>query len=238
MATTALSCGNIEHATRPDDRGLRWFDVPAVPGKDDVDPILAEVDGRLLVHGTDADLAAVVVRLLRRDRLADVEVAHVPVRPSPASRLWGLPVAEFDHALSAPARPAPLIRDDVGGVLVGRGLIEPIVGQVYCDDTRLLDGRGLRVEVAPDPDARPLPEPTSDPLVTQPPVALDGLRATAVRKRPLLPEVWARRETARGRAVQASFQESTVVRDDAAHPRSMTRWAWYRHTEDLLLVRP
>lgn len=236
MATTALSCGNFEHATRPRGHGVRWVDVPATPGKDDVDPILADVSGRLLVRGTDADLAAVVVRLLRRNRL-DLELGYVPVSASPASRLWGIPVADLDHALTAPARACPLIRDDVGGVLVGQGRVEPIVGQVYCDDERLLNGRGLRVEVVPDPQAQPLPEPTSDPLRTQPPVAMDGLRATAVRQRALLPRVWARRETARGRALQARFDESTVTNNGVAHPRPMTKWAWYRHTEDLWLVR-
>ena len=41
-----------------------------------------------------------------------------------------------------------------------------------------------------------------------------------------------------GRAVQAGFREATVLRDGVPHPRPVTKWAWYRHTEDLLLVRP
>ena len=45
---------------------------------------------RLVVAGTDADLAAVLVRLLRRERL-DVEVAYLPARRSAAARVWGLP---------------------------------------------------------------------------------------------------------------------------------------------------
>jgi len=28
-----------------------------------------------------------------------------------------------------------------------------------------------------------------------------------------------------------------VVRDGVVHPRPMTRWAWYRHVADWLLVR-
>ncbi len=244
VSTIALSCGNLGHATRSERDGVTWFDVPAAPGKEDVDPLLAGGCDRVVVHGTDADLAAVVVRLLRRNLLAGVAVAYVPAAPSPAARLWGIPVAAFDPALHDPARPAPLIRDDVGGVLVGHGSIEPITGQVYCDDERLLNGRGLGVEVAPDPAARPLPEPTSDPLATQPPVAVDGLRASVVRRGPLVPRalavrgLGAHRDTAGGRAVQASFEESTVTRDGVAHPRPMRKWAWYRHTEDLLLVRP
>jgi hypothetical protein len=28
------------------------------------------------------------------------------------------------------------------------------------------------------------------------------------------------------------------VLDGLVHPRAVTRWAWYRHTADWLLVRP
>ena len=86
-------------------------------------PLLAGPLRRLVVAGTDADLAAVLVRLLRRDRL-DVELAYVPAdRRSAAARLWGLPhgAAAVELAREGVARPAPLVRDDAGGVLVGRG---------------------------------------------------------------------------------------------------------------------
>ena len=45
---------------------------------DDLDPVLADLDPRrLIVMGTDADLAAVLLRLLRSDRL-DIELAYLP----------------------------------------------------------------------------------------------------------------------------------------------------------------
>lgn len=234
MTTTALSCGNIDHATRPEPDGVRWVDVPAVPGRADLDPVLAGVTGRLVVYGTDADLAAVVLRLLRKSRVQEIEVGYVPVAESAASRLWGIPAGAFTLAWQGRARPAPLIRDDNGGVLVASGVIAPITGQVYCDDRRILHGPALGLEVSPDPDAKALPEPTANPLRTGPAPVMDGLRATTVRRRLL----WRRRDTARGRATQASFQEASVVRDGVSHPRPMRKWAWYRHTEDLLLVRP
>ncbi|MGH3968677.1 MAG: peptidase M50, partial [Mycobacterium sp.] len=45
---------------------------------------------RLVVVGSDADLAAVLTQLLRADRL-DVEVAFVAARRSPATRAYRLP---------------------------------------------------------------------------------------------------------------------------------------------------
>ncbi|MDR7302157.1 hypothetical protein [Haloactinomyces albus] len=234
MTTIALSCGNIDHATRPAADGVRWIDVPATPGRADVDPVLAEATGRVVVHGTDADLASVVLRLLRKNRLQELTVGYVPVTASAASRLWEIPVGAFAFALQGQARPAPLIRDDNGGVLIATGTIAPITGQAYCDDQRILHGSALGLEVSPDPDAEALPEPTADPIATEPAPVMDGLRATVVRRRLLR----RRRATAYGRATQASFQQARVLCDGVAHPRPMRKWAWYRHTEDLLLVRP
>ena len=56
---------------------MRAVAVPARPGRADIDPLLAGPLRRIVVAGSDADLAAVLVRLLRRDRL-DVELAYVP----------------------------------------------------------------------------------------------------------------------------------------------------------------
>ncbi|QGK72477.1 hypothetical protein GIY23_21765 [Allosaccharopolyspora coralli] len=210
--------------------------MPAIPGKDDVDPVLAELDGRLVVLGTDADLAAVVVRLLRKSRLADVELGYVPAGPSAASRVWGLGSGDHavDVAFTAATRPSTLVRDDQGGVLVGLGTVEPITGQVYCEDEQVLGGSALRLEVRPDPAAAPLREPTADPLSTDLDPATDGIHVVAVRR-----SLFGKQRTeAHGRAVQAGFRATTVVRDGVAHPRPATQWGWYRHTEDLALARP
>jgi hypothetical protein len=235
VTTTALFCGNV-HRPQPDQHGLRWVDVPSRPGKGDLDPVLAALDGRLLVRGTDADLAAVILRLLRAGRLADVIIGYLPVAESPSSLLWKIPVgdAALTLACSGDPRPVPVIRDDVGGVLVGSGIIAPVMGQVYCDDQRVVSGAARAVEIAPDPRARPLPKSTADPLADWVDPALDGVRVTAVR-RGLLRR---RREVFRGRAVQASFRSATVVCDGVEQPRPADKWVWYRHTEDLQLVCP
>lgn len=236
MTTTALSCGNVDRSTRPDRHGLHWVDVPPTPGRPDVDPLLAELDGRLVVHGTDADFAAVILRLLRKNRLADVVVGYAPSRESAASRLWGLPVgpAGLELALEGSAAPVPVVRDDAGGVLIASGAVEPITGQIYCDDQQVLSGSALSVEIAPDPAATPLPESAADPASAHLEPADDGLRVTVVRRKFLRKH----RTVARGRAVQASFRSATVLRDGIAHPRPADKWGWYRHTEDLRLALP
>ncbi|MER5394906.1 hypothetical protein, partial [Saccharopolyspora sp. NPDC002686] len=161
---------------------MQWFDLPVTPTRQDLDPLLAETSERLVVHGTDADFASVVLRLLRKNRLADLVVGYVPVEDSPAAQLWGLRAGDFERALTAEPRPSALIRDDSGGVLLGAGTIEPITGQVYCDDNRVLDGSALSITISPDPDATPLPESTPDPMNAMLDPAMDGLLVTTVRR--------------------------------------------------------
>lgn len=118
---------------------------------------------RLVVVGSDADLATVLTRLMRTDRL-DVEVAHV--------RWWW----QARRALHGRATRVPLIRDDTGRVIAGvaewRGdaSATALIGEAVVDDTVLFDGEvaGVRIE----------------PTLTMP-----GLRA-AVLSRRLRPVRW------------------------------------------------
>ena len=109
---------------------------------------------RVVVVGSDADLAAALTHLLRVDRL-DVEVGHVR-RPWHARR-----------ARSGPARRVPLIRDETGTVIVGaaewRG--DPLHGEAVVDDALLFDGDTMGVRIEPTP-------------------AMPGLRAAVLGKRP------------------------------------------------------
>ena len=94
---------------------------------------------RVLVVGSDADLAAVLTRLLRADRL-DVEVAY-------ATSARGA-----RRAVNGAAQRVPLIRDETGTVIVGsavwHGVDGPLHGEAVVDDTVLFDGHapGVRVE--------------------------------------------------------------------------------------------
>src|SRR5829696_3173825 len=155
----ALACG-ISYSQWLADRVSETVPLPAVPGKDDLDPVLDRLgDRRLVVHGADTALAAVVLRLLRTSRLGAVRVGFVPSDPaSEAAALWGLPVEPaqaLELALRGEPERVPLIRDDAGGVLVGLGLLRPVRGVIYCDDEQVLRGQAGRVEVTPDPGAGP-----------------------------------------------------------------------------------
>jgi hypothetical protein len=99
---------------------------------------------RVVVVGSHADLASVLTRLLRAERL-DVEVAHVR-RPWHARR-----------ARTGAATRVPLIRDETGTVVVRAAFWLPadgaqvIRGEATVDDTLLFDGQvtGVRIEPIP-----------------------------------------------------------------------------------------
>jgi hypothetical protein len=182
----------------------------------------AAIDGaigpprRLVVVGADADLAAVLSRLLRAGRL-DVEVAYVPRRRTPATRVHRLPAGRraARRARRGRARRVPLIRDETGSVIVGRASWRPaddrqlIHGEAVVDDTSLFDGdvAGVRIE---------------------PTLAMPGLRA-----RPR--GAW--RRWINGRAVQLGSTGVAVVRDGVPAPRAARRSTFYRNVEGWLLVR-
>jgi hypothetical protein len=95
---------------------------------------------RVIVVGSDADLASVLTRLLRAERL-DIEVGH-------ASSWW-----RARRARSGQARRVPLIRDETGTVIVGSAewTGSPLRGEAVVDDTVLFDGDvpGVRIEPTP-----------------------------------------------------------------------------------------
>lgn len=174
---------------------------------------------RLAVVGADADLAAVLSRLLRADRL-DVEVAYVPPRRTRATRAYRVPAGRraARRAVRGSAARVPLIRDETGAVIVGRaGWLPPgpansggqLHGEAVVDDATLFDGDVAGVWV----------EPT---------LAVPGLRAR-VRGG------W--RRWVAGRAAQLGSTGVTVVRDGVAAPRTARRSTFYRHVEGWLLVR-
>jgi hypothetical protein len=131
----------LRFGVRRPPRPLIGLPVVEVSAPADVD---AAVDARrLVVLGSHADLAVVLARLLRADRL-DVEVAHVPGRR--AAR----------RALTAPATRVPLIRDETGAVLTRVALWLPpddtagtLTGEAVVDDTSLFDGEVASVRIEP-----------------------------------------------------------------------------------------
>jgi hypothetical protein len=124
----------LRFGTRKVPRALRGL---ATVGIDDV-----TAHRRVIVVGDHADLAQVLTRLLRADRL-DVEVAHVQ-RWRPARR-----------ARTGEAVRVPLIRDESGTVVVKAAYWLPgegeqtIRGEAVVDDTVLFDGEATGVRVEP-----------------------------------------------------------------------------------------
>jgi hypothetical protein len=134
----------LRFAGRRVPRPLAGLPVVDVTAPTDVDA--ASDTARLIVLGTSTDLAIVLARLLRADRL-DVEVALV-------RRPWGA-----RRARTGTARRVPLIRDETGAVLTRAGLWLPpdesartVAGEAVVDDTLLFDGEvaGVRIEPMAD----------------------------------------------------------------------------------------
>ena len=196
--------------------------VPARPAREDLAGPMAALEpgdpaNRLVVAGTDADLAAVVLRLLRTERLADVAVAYLPADGrSAVAAIWSLPTdpaRAADLATRGEVDPVPLVRDDSGGILLGRGSLAPMRGVAWCDDQLVIRGQASRLEVSPS--------------------APDGVAVRAAR----IGVLGLRSSSAVGRAVQVGCLAAVVTCDGVRHDRPVDRWTWYRHTEPLRLVR-
>lgn len=210
-------------STVPDDPGSRVVDLPGRPGRAEVDPLLdddlaPDRGARVVVVGTDADLAAVLVRLLRRERL-DLTVALLPVGPGAAAGVWGLP--DDDRAALELARhgtPAtvPLLRDDRGGVVAAEHRVAAFSGVVYCDEREVLRGDADGLVVRPDPGA--------------------GVAVTVTGRRRLAGLRPGREYDDRGRAATIGCRPAELARDGIADDRPLERRSWYRHVEDWRLA--
>lgn len=171
---------------------------------------------RLILVGSDADLATLLTRLLRTEHL-EVEVGFVPPRRSPAARIYRLPTGRraARRARRGAARLTPLIRDETGSAIVGWAEWRtddgrPLHGEAVVDDTVLFDGdvTGVRIE---------------------PTTTLPGLRARLADRRF---GGWVT-----GRAAQLGTTRAMVVRDGVPAARPVRRSTFYRHTQSWLLVR-
>jgi hypothetical protein len=211
METVAVLVFGDQRVRRPlTDLPTHRADSPA-----DIDAAIGPYR-RVVVVGADTDLATVLTRLLRTDRL-DIEVAYAPPRRTRATRIYRLPAGHraARRARRGSAVRVTLIRDETGSVIVGRagwlpaGDRQHIHGEAVVDDTTLFDGDVAAVRI----------EPT---------LAVPGLRArlNGVGRR------WVP-----GRAAQLGSTGVTVVRDGVPAPRTARRSTFYRNVEGWLLVR-
>jgi hypothetical protein len=137
---TAADVVVLQFGGRRPPRPLADLPTISITEPADVDTAVAAVR-RVVVLGTDADLATVLTRLLRTENLG-VEVGFVPGRRGGR------------RALTGTARRVPLIRDDTGTVVVGsaewRTADEDVLhGEAVVDDAVLFDGDVPAVRVEP-----------------------------------------------------------------------------------------
>jgi hypothetical protein len=163
----------------------------------------------VLVRGSVPALAAVLTRLLK-----DGRTAQVPVSWEPADDRDSVGLARDIGVGSGTERELSLVRDDHGGVLLHHGRIEADNGgrrslsarvglQAHHDDIKVADGEVTRIDVRPDW------------------TAVDTIGVT-VMVQPLRPT----RRTV-GRALQVASDPARVVRDGVPVGRPVQRWTWY-----------
>ena len=218
MSSVVLHCGNCPVPIALSDlETVHGADIPTDAEFDDVTLKLDVADQpRLVVLGGDAALANVLMRLMKSARL-HIEVAFVPANPGPAAKLYrtGTGAGAAARALDGTPTSLPLVRDELGHVLVGEAVItgasnaEDIVGEAYTDDTKLFSGHAKAICVTPT-------------------VSAPGVRARTMK--PFF------RRWITGRAFQLGTSGATVTRDGVHDPRVLKRISFYRHHEDWLLV--
>lgn len=217
MATVLLRCGQAPVPVTLS--GEDFVTVSDVPTREELMTVLPATTAaeRVVVFGDDAALAAVLTHLLRFERL-DIALAYVPEHRTPACRVYRLEhgAAAAKKALTAPAVPTPLIRDDLGVALVGRAAITgpddaQLEGETYVDENRLFTGTVAAVEIRPT-----IEEP--------------GVQATRVGG-------LRRRRWRSGRAAQTGMVAGRLVRDGVPERKTLKRSTFYRNLDDWLLVR-
>jgi hypothetical protein len=134
------------------------IELPATHDRAALDAALdASGDSRLVLAAPLGDLAAVLRRLWRRGELAERETALLPLHPLPPFLIrCRLPLdltAAATLAVTGTVRPAGLLADDSGGLVIDSATLRPWDGRrlwvrAVVDDTKVCDGavRGLRVD--------------------------------------------------------------------------------------------
>lgn len=229
------------------------------PGPAPQAPFLCE-PLRVVVIGSDAALSAVLTRMMRADYLW-AEVGYVPTREhSTAAMNWGLKSSEpgqvldergaaleeaLTFAITAPAKPVPLIRHDAGLAVAGSATIaewsnEEITGEIIVDDAVL-----LRADREKDVFGAKLVPMTDAPGIVAA-KAVTSFEADAAPRRglfarlrkPAQPGQLDPASVVQGRAVQAGGPSLSVSVDGVRAKRPVKRVTFYRHLRDLQIVRP
>lgn len=205
---------------------------------------------RVIVHGTDAALSAVLTRLMRADTLW-VEVAYVPVGTSTAAALWNLPSspeAAWEVATQGTVHPKPLIRDDAGVAVAATATVtnwenQALTGEIIVDSTTLAFHDATELQ-----PRRGVYGALLTSTVTAPGIAAWQLETSLVPRTPsrlarllgrsALPAGLTSGDPLFGRALQAGGRDLQVRVDGQSRKRPVKSCTFYRHLRDLQAVRP
>lgn len=184
---------------------------------------------RVIVHGTDAALGAVLTRMMRADYMW-VEVAYLPIDPaSPAAVCWGA-VSDPAFAVEAPVVPAACVRTDAGEVVAGSATIthgdgsKEFVGEIVVDSTSLVFRTGGRSALFRGQFGARLVPTMSAPGIACAPLVTRRGRTDGSR-------------VLTGRAVQTGGEGISLLIDAHPKPRQLTHATFYRHLRDIQSVR-
>lgn len=184
---------------------------------------------RIIVHGSDAALGAVLTRMMRADYLW-AEVAYIPLdTSSPAAVCWGA-VTNSAFAVEAPVVPAACARTDAGEVVAGSATIthddgsKEFIGEIVVDSqTLVLRTGGRSARFRGQFGARLVPTMSAPGIACAPLITrrgrTDGSRVLT------------------GRAVQTGGQGISLLIDALPKPRLLTHATFYRHLRDIQSVR-
>ncbi|MBA2414486.1 MAG: hypothetical protein H0V64_01010 [Geodermatophilaceae bacterium] len=217
MSVTVLRIGPVDDWVRTIAHHLRIDPVLVGTDKTELDEALDALDGRRLVLSAGVvGLNAVLLRLIRREEVADIPVGWVADVDRASRELSGWlglpprPTLAADLAIGAEVRNVRLVRDDHGGLLLHRGRLSGWAGaaafgaQSYHDNTLVADGTLRRIDVRPDYDV--------DCGVT-----VDVVTARRLR----------RATHSTGRSIQTACDEALSTVDGVPFPRPVRRWTWY-----------
>lgn len=227
LTTALVRIGAVDDWVRTIAHHLKTDPVLVGTDRDELDTVLDELDDRRLVLSAGVPgLSAVLLRLIRREQIAEVPVGWVADVDKASRELSGWlglpprPTLAADLATGAGIRQVRLVRDDHSGLLLHRGQLSGWAGvstfgaQSYHDNARVADGAVRRIDVRPDYDAD-----------------------CAVVAEVLTPRRLRRSTRSHGRSIQTACDDALSTVDGTPYPRPVRRWTWYADPRQHWLLR-
>lgn len=227
MSQQLVRIGAVDDWVRTVAHHLRTDPLVVTTERADLDRLMDQQAGRPLVLSSDVrGLAAVLLRLIRREQVTEVPLGWVADMDKASRelsawlRLPKRPTLAADLAIGEQVRQVRLVRDDHGGLLLHRGRLSGWAGarafgaQSYHDNTLIVDGTVRRIDTRPDYDAD-----------------------CAITAEIVTPQLIGGKSASTGRSVQTACDEALSTVDGVPHPRPVRRWTWYADPRQHWLLR-